>query len=190
MASTQVSRSREWSPPPTHSWPPPRKTSVITAQGTGQSLSSKGPSDGAGNVNAPLHHGIPGAPGTALWRRPPARQTPSPAHGVGSHCPLRMLSEVPRASLATPPSDVIFHPAHALWKKRPGPLVAKPGGPGPGEASGNPTRRQFKTGGTARRPPGERAQARRLSRGGHIQAKRSCEHEGSQGPGAARQTDG
>ena len=80
----------------------------------------------------------PGLRARCLWQGSQRGPQPSPQGALGAL----------QASLASPPSEVIFRLAHTRWKKRPGHLTAKPGGPL--GSSGNPTRQQFKPGGAAR----------------------------------------
>lgn len=85
------------------------------------------------------HPGVRGSGHGSCGRAPSRGPQPSPQGALGAL----------QASPASPPSEVIFRSAHTRWKKRPGHLTAKPGGP-PG-SSGNPTRQQFKPGGAAAR---------------------------------------
>lgn len=108
------------------------QTSISMAQGQGAERShrGKGSSNGAGNVGDPY-----------------ITETRDPAHGSWEQTPTRPTAwepavppGCPRSSPRPPwpphPSEVIFHPAHARWKNRPGHLAAKPGGPLGGGAVG------------------------------------------------------
>ena len=114
---------------------------VDTGQAEWQGVFSR-----AVSTRVQAHPGVRGSGHGACGRAPSRGPQPSPQGALGAL----------QASPASPPSEVIFHSAHTRWKKRPGHLTAKPGGP-PG-SSGNPTRQQFKPGGAARQGRGCRGQ--------------------------------
>ena len=115
--------------------PPPRLRLVLGCPGCGSTAHRPPPPDrlpstrpgGQGQTGA--GHGCiaSGPPGRLRVRVTPTspwaqcwKADPGPARRGGARRPPRMPSELPRASRASPPSEVIFHPAHARWKNRPG----------------------------------------------------------------------